>query len=264
MGEAGSTCTALEKWGSHELREAATRYAILRRWWHDEDASPSQDELNAVFRTEALADVVAAAHGTLEPGKTLHRVLRCSLDVARKIFNEILIKMLTTYHSACDRHLYADESTISGAGRGLFTFRTIEEGETICYYSGVVETFSSKSKIKDASFLCFAGYCEEFDEDIWVDPAPVEDIKARFINDPLDESLCNARWHVCPRESSFYRCGVVATRTIEAGEEIFLSYGTSYWDHSNVEKRYAVSKPEKIRVHSSTPAASGRGPKIRI
>jgi hypothetical protein len=46
----------------------------------------------------------------------------------------------------------------------------------------------------------------------------------RFINDPLDETLVNAKAVV--RGSRLY---IMATTDIKPGDEIFISYGPSYW-----------------------------------
>jgi len=61
-------------------------------------------------------------------------------------------------------------------------------------------------------------------EDILVDPGPLLHIKARYINDPLNEKYVNCKY--VPEK---FRSAVIATRDIHRGEEIFASYGDGYW-----------------------------------
>jgi SET domain-containing protein len=62
--------------------------------------------------------------------------------------------------------------------------------------------------------------------DVFVDPGPLPHVKARYINDPLNEEYVNCKFVPEPK---FSRCAVVATRDIECGEELFVSYGEAYW-----------------------------------
>jgi len=64
--------------------------------------------------------------------------------------------------------------------------------------------------------------------DVLVDPGPVKSIKARYINDPLNEELTN-----CKYVPDGFRSAVISTKIIQPGEEIFASYGESYWTQNS-------------------------------
>ena len=105
----------------------------------------------------------------------------------------------------------------------------IEPGTVICYYTGCHHNYHSSKMLKDRSYLLY------IDDDILVDPLPTPEIKARYINDPLNEVLMNVKY---VPEPSKYRCAVVATCRIDIGDELFVSYGDHYWSqqhfHGNV------------------------------
>lgn len=126
---------------------------------------------------------------------------------------------------ALDDMLQVRESTIIGAGKGLFFepqnhFQTIEAGTVLCYYTGHQHNYQSARHLNDRSYLmCISG-------DFLVDSGPCPHIKARYINDPLNEIAINCKF--VPDLKNF-RSIAIATRTIHAGDEIFASYGDGYW-----------------------------------
>jgi len=159
----------------------------------------------------------------------------------RDTLNESLLQIETTIW---DRHLVPKTSGIVSAGLGLFylpisssssstkkqdddrrqdddrqqIINIIPKGTTICFYTGHIHTFHSAKKLQDTSYLMSVL------GNILVDAKPRTDIKARYINDPLDEEAVNCVY--CPEE---YRSAVVVTRDIHPGEELFVSYGDIYW-----------------------------------
>ena len=69
--------------------------------------------------------------------------------------------------------------------------------------------------------------------DGFVDAFPCKTVLARFINDPRIEEHCNVKFeHI--QEPGTWHCPVVAQRDIEAGEELFISYGPRYWRESRM------------------------------
>ena len=119
-----------------------------------------------------------------------------------------------------DSDLVAKPSQIPAAGMGLFYegTRTIQQGETLCYYTGHIHSFRSARQLMDKSYLMMV------QKEVLVDPREVISIKARFINDPLDEDFVNCEF--VPEE---LRSAVVAKRDIDPGTELFVSYGEGYW-----------------------------------
>jgi len=163
---------------------------------------------------------------------------------ARSVLNSLLPPHDLTQ---LDPYLISDISNISGAGMGLF-FRPITEcslslpescdysneknattknikniirkGELICHYMGHRHNFQSCRLVKDKSYLMLV------DGQLFVDAGPLPQIKARYINDPLNESFYNCKF---VPDANKYRSNVVALRDINAGEEFFASYGDMYW-----------------------------------
>jgi hypothetical protein len=79
----------------------------------------------------------------------------------------------------------------------------------------------------EVSFSC----CDETSTGcLYVDPVDTR-MKARYINDCLSESGYNVTFvSDCAGECA----RVVALRNIAAGEELFVSYGSQYWETSEV------------------------------
>jgi hypothetical protein len=139
-----------------------------------------------------------------------------------------------------DDDLVVKKSAIVNAGDGLYYEPScsgpsiIAKGSTICYYSGHRHNFNSQKFLKDRSYLL------NVEGDVLVDPCPLFHIKARYINDPLNETAINCEF--VPEVSKF-RCVVVAKRHIYPGEELYLSYGPIYW--SQQEIRGTVHRVDK-------------------
>jgi len=60
--------------------------------------------------------------------------------------------------------------------------------------------------------------------DVHVDPGPLSQVKARYLNDPLNDEMINCKFVV-----QEFRAAIVSLRDINAGEELFMSYGEPYW-----------------------------------
>jgi hypothetical protein len=147
---------------------------------------------------------------------------------------ELMNDSLPPVEDAHDRHLVASKSGIPNAGLGLFfdpstgleeevsndgeDGTSIDTGTIICYYTGHIHNYHSAKGLKDTSYLMLVN------GGILVDAAPLPQIKARYINDPLNEKFVN-----CKFVPDKLRSALVATRRITRGEELFASYGDAYW-----------------------------------
>ena len=140
----------------------------------------------------------------------------------------LMNKRLPPHELCLDEWLNPQPSTIPNAGLGLFyatsAERIVEEGEILCYYCGHIHNFLSVKVIEDKSYLMLVS------GDMFVDPGPLPSIKARYINDPLNEDVVNCKY--IPQTKK-YRSAVVATRMIHPGEELFASYGEDYWSRQD-------------------------------
>lgn len=123
-----------------------------------------------------------------------------------------------------DECLIPKPSKIPDAGLGLFYEPSskdagpIQPGTTLCYYTGHLHSFKSSREVKNTSYLMMV------QDGVLVDPGPVPSIKARYINDPLNDDLTN-----CKYVPDGLRSAVVSTKFIECGEELFVKYGDLYW-----------------------------------
>ncbi|CAB9510809.1 SET domain [Seminavis robusta] len=168
-----------------------------------------------------------------------------------------------------DDHLIVGRSKIPRAQQGLFAARHLPANRIICYYSGDIhstQSSQSKSMLSDASYLlrigtvsrqpwwynvlggndnsvdsqdsrAIAALCsrDKWDEivgeatatpELYVDPTNPT-IKARYINDCLKDDFYNVTFVLEPNNE---RAAVVTLRDIQAGEELYVSYGRAYWD----------------------------------
>jgi len=155
----------------------------------------------------------------------LFELSRLCLDVRKQ-----LNVNLPPHELALDDILVVRGSTIPNAGSGLFyepsgnSDEVVKAGSTMCYCTGHRHNFFSQKSLSDRSYLMnVAG-------DILVDPGPMLSIKARYINDPLNEEIVNCKFVADP---AHFRCAVVATRDIRSGEELFVSYGDMYWSQQS-------------------------------
>jgi len=130
-----------------------------------------------------------------------------------------------------ERHLRVATSTIEGAGNGLFTTAFILKGTAVCHYTGYRHHYQSQKRLQNRAYvLMLQNGSPKHD---FVDALPCKSVLARFINDPRIEERCNVKYeHI--KEPGIWHCPAIAQRDIEAGEELFVSYGPRYWEESNM------------------------------
>lgn len=224
--------------------------AKLRELWYRWKAIEDWIEL-AVRPIEIHPDdrCLLANHGNTENDEDgciddLGR-LRKQCSLVQNLFNDQLSK-LSVETTQWESSLVVQTSQIPGAGMGLF-YQPISHqekserkdkndgkiilpsGSVICYYTGIVHTHSSASGLEDKSYLMWIR------GNTLVDPRTLLHIKARYINDPLNDTLVNCAF--CPAKlpnnneahEDAIRTWVVATRDIYPGEELFVRYGDVYW-----------------------------------
>lgn len=166
--------------------------------------------------------------------------------VVRQLMNEALPKSIEVIPQ-WDDALVVQPSQIPGAGQGLFYQPSsshhhhpnvvIPKGTTICYYTGHLHSFQSSQQIKDKSYLMMVK------GQTLVDPGPCPWVKARYINDPLEDEAVN-----CMFQPQAYRSAVIATRDISPKEELFVSYGELYWSQQSCAGTRYNSRPNDNRT----------------
>ncbi len=111
-------------------------------------------------------------------------------------------------------------STIEGAGMGLFARHAIGEENTIGYYTGEVIT-EKEFHDPDRPFSAYVLWVTK--DHILVGEGPKANY-TRYINhddEPNAFLIVSSRWKTARFQ---------ALRNIEPGEEIFFDYGEDYWE----------------------------------
>ena len=152
------------------------------------------------------------------------------LSLSEKL--ELLEALLIFLRGKPETGLRVAESSIPGAGLGLFTTRAYSKvGSLLCVYRGtkvgLAEAMRRKAKGEHGDYVMGG-----FGLNWRIDAGPHPEVYARYINDNADTSRINARFIKLKRHLVAL---VVSTRPIASGEEIFAAYGESYWRSRNKE-----------------------------
>jgi len=153
------------------------------------------------------------------------------------------------------RNLKILQSTIEEAGWGLFAATEFSERDIICSYEGakLPLNFKEEEAVVGRDYIAMGkkprGKTGKFDT-VYIDAWELDSCYGRFINDPIDDELVNAK--IVVKGNKFY---VLATDKIVPGQEIFISYGESYWRARQqmlseekmdiLEKRQSIEKKKK-------------------
>ncbi len=125
--------------------------------------------------------------------------------------------------------LKVKKSRLKGVGKGLFTTSPIRKGDIIVEYEGETLTWAQCERrygknIDKAKYIFFISSKRVID----ADRTPLA--LARYANDAegfkkLKGLKNNAEYDIIKRKPY-----IVATRSIKAGEEIFVDYQQEYWE----------------------------------
>uniref|UniRef100_A0A7S0LDV9 SET domain-containing protein n=1 Tax=Coccolithus braarudii TaxID=221442 RepID=A0A7S0LDV9_9EUKA len=127
------------------------------------------------------------------------------------------------------------QSLIPNSGDGLFATRGFAAGETIGEYYGQVLTLLQAHRLEHRDYLMGG-----FGINAHVDARFAMDAPARYINDHFDQTKLNARFEKLKPKR---RALAVATRDIRAGEEIYASYGETYWRARGIDPSTGKALP---------------------
>jgi hypothetical protein len=121
--------------------------------------------------------------------------------------------------------LYISQSTIPGAGKGLFTSEAIKKGEKIIEYKGRIRTWK---EVSNASV--FNGYVFYVNRSHVIDAKTYIQSLARYANDAHGLTRVKGIINNAEYQKDDKKVYIHATRNIPAGAEIFVGYGKDYWD----------------------------------
>ena len=130
--------------------------------------------------------------------------------------------------------VYVKTSSIPDAGLGLFAATAITKGATITEYCG--EKIDHKEALARRA-RGIGGYIRVIEaQHSYIDGIKDPDKASRetcgsFVNDgghsgKADNAVFERKWN---EKAACYRVFIRAKRNIDAGEEIFASYGKGYW-----------------------------------
>uniref|UniRef100_A0A6C0KCC6 SET domain-containing protein n=1 Tax=viral metagenome TaxID=1070528 RepID=A0A6C0KCC6_9ZZZZ len=130
------------------------------------------------------------------------------------------------YHNSAFQ-LEIKVSTITGAGLGVFTVDNIPENTFIDYYTGdyfCIPTSRYYFSINDTLGIDAGSYPRCYMGMINDNSIAVAYKKKRGDKKSIDETRNNCKFVVDGTTVSIF-----STRTINAGDELFISYGDEYW-----------------------------------
>ena len=124
-----------------------------------------------------------------------------------------------------EKQLVIKRSTLTGAGKGLFTKKPIAKGTRIVEYKGKITTWKEVNDDNGKN-----GYIYYINRNHVIDAKPLPKTFGRYANDAnglkkLKSLKNNARYVV-----DNLRVYIEAVKDIPAGGEIFVRYGKEYWD----------------------------------
>lgn len=124
-----------------------------------------------------------------------------------------------------DKNLVVKKSTLPGTGKGLFTKVFIPKGTRITEYKGRIMTW----KEVEADVDDHIGYVFWFSNSYVIDAWKTKKGVAHYANDARGIVRKEGVKNNAEYETEGKRCYIVSTKNIEAGSEIFVSYGAEYW-----------------------------------
>ena len=162
---------------------------------------------------------------------SVRECVQCSAPTRRGTRCKLRTCMYSEFCHAHTKQLFdlaLKPSHIPGAGKGLFTLKSIARNANIAKYTGDVKTLAEY----DASP---SGYAVAINRNRVVDAASTQSALGRYVNDCRRANRraghCagpNARFVVNNRHDPPI-IWLRATKNIPAGSEIFVPYGAAYW-----------------------------------
>lgn len=154
----------------------------------------------------------------------------------------------------CDHHtrtilgVEVQQSRYASLGKGLIAARMFDKGECIAHYGGEILTRSQYEQ-RYTAVGRRAEYTAQLTEHVFLDMVQTNSGVARFINDArgLQSAQQNARMTYTAHRRGIQ---IRATQRIEVGQEIFMSYGSRFWN------KCLPSRPRKGDVNVSVRATT--------
>eukprot|EP00929_Paragymnodinium_shiwhaense_P113039 TRINITY_DN81302_c0_g1_i1.p1 TRINITY_DN81302_c0_g1~~TRINITY_DN81302_c0_g1_i1.p1 ORF type:complete len:190 (+),score=5.46 TRINITY_DN81302_c0_g1_i1:95-664(+) len=117
-------------------------------------------------------------------------------------------------------------SLIPGAGKGLFVTRDVAMGQHLCDYRGSILNGREATLALQSGNVSRIAYLMRLGKGVSIDAFPHPCVLARYINDHPDHLCLNARF---VKDASTFRARIVTTRPLQAGQEVYVPYGSGAW-----------------------------------
>jgi hypothetical protein len=125
------------------------------------------------------------------------------------------------------------------AGMGLFALKKFKKGDYICQYSGRIMDTKEVSSPEYKSH-----YIWQYNKKYSIDAQNEDSCFGRYANDNFSKTMDNADI----RKYSKYVCAkIVASETIEIGDEIYVPYGGGYWSYHEYIEMLSSAAQTKVR-----------------
>jgi hypothetical protein len=123
-----------------------------------------------------------------------------------------------------EKYLRVKKSKLPNAGKGLFTKKDIPKGTRIVEYKGKLRAWKDV-KHQDG----YNGYLMYITRNAVIDAQPALKTFGRYANDASGFVKVPGLKNNCEYVSEGKRCFIESLRSIEKGEELFVSYGKDFW-----------------------------------
>jgi len=143
-----------------------------------------------------------------------------------------------------EKNLVVKKSTITGAGKGLFTKNFIPKGTRIVEYKGRITTWK-EVKNDDTN-----GYIYTINRNHVIDAKRTLSALARYANDARGITKIKGMNNNSVYVNDGLKAFIESTKDIEAGSEIFVDYTKEYWDVMKVN----IKNREEAAKNNHTPA----------
>ena len=130
-------------------------------------------------------------------------------------------------------------SQIPNAGKGLFALVEFKRGDIVCEYEGEIVTWAECEKRSQEGHEGYA--------DAYFTPWAF----GRYANDARGvgrvEGLKNNAQYEIKRRDGVQKVFIVATRTIQPGQEVFVHYGDDYWRYLDGTREIILERERQKR-----------------
>ncbi|MBK7964796.1 MAG: SET domain-containing protein-lysine N-methyltransferase [Bacteroidetes bacterium] len=158
-------------------------------------------------------------------------------------------------------------SQLPNAGKGLFALVEFKRGDIVCEYEGEIVTWAECERRSNEGH---EGYAFFMTNNLCVDAYFTPWAFGRYANDARGvgrvNGLRNNAQYEIKRRDGVQKVFIVATRTIQPGQEVFVHYGDDYWRYLDGTREIILererqkrkeNKLKKLAVENRSPLKNG-------